>query len=28
VASLGVLWFATTREAAGYDWKVLTTASA
>ncbi|MFD5570454.1 hypothetical protein [Streptomyces cadmiisoli] len=28
VASLAVLWFATTREAAGYDWKVLTTASA
>jgi hypothetical protein len=28
MASLAVLWFATTREAAGYDWKVLTTASA
>ncbi|MDN3056860.1 hypothetical protein PH213_20360 [Streptomyces sp. SRF1] len=28
LASWTVLWFATTREAAGYDWKVLTTASA
>ncbi|MFI7467479.1 hypothetical protein [Nonomuraea sp. NPDC049646] len=28
VASIVVLWFATTREAAGIDWKVLTTASA
>jgi hypothetical protein len=27
-ASLVVLWFATTRDAAGVDWKVLTTASA
>lgn len=27
-AALTVLWFSTTREAAGYDWKVLTTASA
>ncbi len=26
--ALTVLWFATTREQAGYDWKVLTTASA
>lgn len=24
----GVLWFATTREMAGVDWKVITTASA
>lgn len=28
LASWAVLWFATTREAAGYDWKVLCTASA
>lgn len=28
VAALTVLWFATTREAAGIDWKVITTASA
>ncbi|MCM1964850.1 hypothetical protein [Streptomyces sp. G1] len=28
LASWAVLWFATTREAAGIDWKVLTTASA
>lgn len=28
LASLAVLWFATTREAAGIDWKILTTASA
>ncbi|MBA9005963.1 hypothetical protein [Thermomonospora cellulosilytica] len=28
VAAIAVLWFATTREAAGLDWKVLTTASA
>jgi len=28
MAALGVLWFATTRDAAGIDWKVLTTASA
>lgn len=27
-AAITVLWFATTREAAGYDWKVITTASA
>ncbi|MEU1815158.1 hypothetical protein ABZ543_08165 [Streptomyces roseifaciens] len=27
-AALAVLWFATTRDAAGVDWKVLTTASA
>lgn len=27
-AALAVLWFATTRDAAGIDWKVLTTASA
>ncbi|MFM9590727.1 hypothetical protein ACKI16_29495 [Streptomyces scabiei] len=27
-SSIGVLWFATTREAAGYDWKIITTASA
>lgn len=27
-ASIVVLWFATTREAAGVDWKVITTASA
>lgn len=27
-SSIAVLWFATTREAAGTDWKVLTTASA
>ncbi|PSK57969.1 hypothetical protein B0E38_01814 [Streptomyces sp. 111WW2] len=28
LAAITVLWFATTREAAGIDWKVLTTASA
>lgn len=28
VAAITVLWFATTREAAGDDWKVITTASA
>lgn len=28
IASMTVLWFAITREAAGIDWKVLTTASA
>lgn len=28
MSSIAVLWFATTREAAGYDWKILTTASA
>lgn len=28
LAAITVLWFATTREAAGVDWKVLTTASA
>ncbi|MGW6416286.1 hypothetical protein [Streptomyces sp. NPDC055055] len=28
MASMVVLWFATTRDAAGVDWKVLTTASA
>lgn len=28
VSALTVLWFATTREAGGLDWKVLTTASA
>lgn len=28
LAALAVLWFATTREAAGYDWKVICTASA
>jgi hypothetical protein len=28
VASVTVLWFATTREAAGIDWKVICTASA
>lgn len=28
LAAIGVLWFATTREAAGIDWKVITTASA
>jgi hypothetical protein len=28
IASLVVLWFATTRDACGIDWKVLTTASA
>lgn len=28
LAAITVLWFATTRDAAGYDWKVLTTASA
>ena len=28
LASITVLWFATTREAAGVDWKVITTASA
>lgn len=27
VASMAVLWFATTREAAGVDWKIPTTAS-
>lgn len=27
-AALAVLWFATTRDAAGLDWKVITTASA
>jgi hypothetical protein len=27
-AALAVLWFATTRESAGIDWKVITTASA
>lgn len=27
VASLGVLWFATTRDGAGADWKIPTTAS-
>ncbi|MEC3995007.1 hypothetical protein VSR01_16300 [Actinacidiphila sp. DG2A-62] len=27
-AAITVLWFATTREAAGLDWKVITTASA
>lgn len=27
-AALAVLWFASTREAAGIDWKVITTASA
>jgi hypothetical protein len=28
LAAVTVLWFATTRDAAGYDWKVITTASA
>lgn len=28
MASIAVLWFAATREAAGVDWKVITTASA
>lgn len=28
IASIVVLWFATTRDGAGIDWKVLTTASA
>lgn len=28
MAAITVLWFATTRDAAGIDWKVLTTASA
>lgn len=28
IAAIVVLWFATTRDAAGIDWKVLTTASA
>jgi len=28
VASIVILWFATTRDAAGMDWKVITTASA
>lgn len=28
LAALVILWFATTRDAAGIDWKVLTTASA
>ncbi|WP_284576789.1 hypothetical protein [Streptomyces sp. 2P-4] len=28
MAALVVLWFATTRDAAGIDWKILTTASA
>jgi hypothetical protein len=28
MAAISVLWFATTREAGGIDWKVLTTASA
>lgn len=28
IAAITVLWFATTREAAGIDWKVITTASA
>lgn len=28
IASIVVLWFATTRDAAGIDWKVITTASA
>ncbi|MFJ2745360.1 hypothetical protein ACIO3O_37520 [Streptomyces sp. NPDC087440] len=28
MAAIAVLWFATTRDAAGIDWKVLTTASA
>ncbi|MEV3895320.1 hypothetical protein [Streptomyces anulatus] len=28
LAALAVLWFATTRDAAGIDWKILTTASA
>lgn len=28
MASITVLWFASTREAAGIDWKVITTASA
>lgn len=28
VAALATLWFATTRNAAGVDWKVITTASA
>jgi hypothetical protein len=28
MASITVLWFVTTREAAGWDWKVITTASA
>lgn len=28
LAAIAVLWFATTREAAGIDWKVITTASA
>ncbi|MFG2404261.1 hypothetical protein ACGFR8_07955 [Streptomyces brevispora] len=28
MAAITVLWFATTREAAGIDWKVITTASA
>lgn len=28
VSAITVLWFATTREAAGVDWKVVTTASA
>jgi intein/homing endonuclease len=28
LAAITVLWFSTTRDAAGYDWKVLTTASA
>ena len=28
LAAIGVLWFATTRDIAGVDWKVPTTASA
>jgi len=28
LAAITTLWFATTREAAGWDWKVITTASA
>lgn len=28
LAAIAVLWFATTRDAAGVDWKVITTASA
>ncbi|WSN04305.1 hypothetical protein OIE91_11275 [Streptomyces albidoflavus] len=28
MSAIGVLWFATTREAAGIDWKVIMTASA
>jgi len=28
MAAIAVLWFATTREAAGIDWKIITTASA